>query len=85
MNTGVEPLGYVSKVSAFEHGLTSGKETLGTGVSELARGGDIQHIGAALKGTTMYFGLSTHGDWAAPATDTSSTSRSTGTTTAWRT
>jgi hypothetical protein len=70
VNTGAEPLGYVSKVSAFEHGLTSGKETLGTGVSELARGADLQHIGAALKGSTMYFGLSTHGDWAAPATDT---------------
>jgi subtilisin family serine protease len=70
VNTGAEPLGYLSKVSAFEHGLTSGKETLGTGVSELARGADIEHIGAALKGTTMYFGLSTHGDWAAPATDT---------------
>jgi subtilisin family serine protease len=70
VSTGAEPLGYVSKVSAFEHGLTSGKETLGTGVSELARGADLQHLGAALKGTTMYFGLSTHGDWAAPATDT---------------
>ena len=57
-------------MSAFEHGLTSGKATLGTGVSELARGADIEHIGAVLKGTTMYFGLSTHGDWAAPATDT---------------
>ena len=70
VSTGVEPLGYVSKVSAFEHGLTSGKEALGTGVSELARGADIQHIGAAVKGTTAYFGLSTHADWAAPATDT---------------
>jgi subtilisin family serine protease len=70
VNTGVEPLGYVSKVSAFEHGLTSGKETLGTGVSELARGADLEHIGATLKGTSLYFGLSTHGDWAAPATDT---------------
>jgi subtilisin family serine protease len=70
VSTGAEPLGYVSKVSAFEHGLTSGKATLGTGVSELARGADLEHIGAALKGTSMYFGLSTHGDWAAPATDT---------------
>ena len=70
VDTGAEPLGYLSKVSAFEHGLTSGKATLGTGVSELARGADIEHIGATLKGTTMYFGLSTYGDWAAPATDT---------------
>jgi subtilisin family serine protease len=70
VNTGAEPLGYVSKVSAFEHGLTSGMATLGTGVSELARGADIQHIGAVVKGTTAYFGLSTYGDWAAPATDT---------------
>lgn len=70
VNTGAEPLGYLSKVSAFEHGLTSGKATLGTGVSELARGADIEHIGATLKGSTMYFGLSTYGDWAAPATDT---------------
>jgi hypothetical protein len=70
VSTGAEPLGYVSKVSAFEHGLTSGKETLGTGVSELARGADVEHIGAALKGSTMYFGISTHGDFAVPATDT---------------
>jgi subtilisin family serine protease len=69
VSTGVEPLGYVSKVSAFEHGLTSDKATLGTGVSELARAGDIEHIGATVKGTSMYFGLSTYGDWAAPATD----------------
>lgn len=70
VSTGVEPLGYVSKVSAFELGLTSGKEALGTGVSELARGADLEHVGAALKGTTMYFGLSTYGDWAVPASDT---------------
>jgi len=70
VNTGAEPLGYVSKVSAFELGITSGKATLGTGVSELARGGDIQYAGAAVKGSTVYFGVSTHGDWAVPATDT---------------
>jgi subtilisin family serine protease len=65
-----EPLNYVSKVSAFEHGLTSGMATLGTGVSPLARGADVQHIGATIKGSTMYFGISTYGDWAVPATDT---------------
>jgi subtilisin family serine protease len=70
VNTGTEPLGYVSKVSAFEHGLTSGKATLGTGVSELARGADIQHVGATRKGTSLYFGVSTYADWAVPATDT---------------
>jgi hypothetical protein len=70
VNTGTEPLGYVSKVSAFEHGLTSGKATLGTGVSELARGADIEHIGAAVKGSNMFFGISTHANWAVPATET---------------
>ncbi|HEU4840236.1 MAG TPA: S8 family serine peptidase, partial [Ilumatobacteraceae bacterium] len=70
VNTGTEPLGYLSKVSAFELGAESGKATLGTGVSELARGADLQYVGAAVKGTTAYFGLSTYGDWAAPATDT---------------
>jgi hypothetical protein len=70
VNTGAEPLGYVSKVSAFELGIESGEETLGAGVSTLARGADIQYAGAATKGTSVYFGLSTFGDWAAPATDT---------------
>jgi subtilisin family serine protease len=70
VNTGAEPLGYVSKVSAFELGITSAPATLGTGVSELARGADLQYAGAVVKGTTAYFGLSTFGDWAAPATDT---------------
>lgn len=70
VNTGAEPLGYLSKVSAFELGVASGKATLGTGVSELARGADLQYVGAAVKGTTAYFGLATYGDWAAPATDT---------------
>ena len=31
VNTGAEPLGYLSKVSAFELGITSGPETLGAG------------------------------------------------------
>ena len=69
VNTGAEPLGYVSKVSAFELGATSGKATLGTGVSEYARAADLEYIGAARKGNTMYFGLSTHGNWATPATE----------------
>ena len=60
VNTGAEPLGYLSKVSAFELGITSGKATLGTGVSELARGADVQYAGAAVKGNTVYFGVSTH-------------------------
>ena len=50
-------------------GITSGKATLGTGVSELARGADVQYAGAARKGNTLYFGVATHADWAAPATD----------------
>jgi subtilisin family serine protease len=73
VNTGAEPLGYLSKVSAFELGITSGMETLGAGVSPLARNADIQYAGAATKGAgaarTVYFGLATHGDWATPATD----------------
>ena len=69
VNTGAEPLGYLSKVSAFELGATSGKATLGTGVSEYARAADLEYIGAARKGSTMYFGLSTHGNWATPATE----------------
>ena len=47
VNTGAEPLGYVSKVSAFELGIVSGQATLCTGVSPLARGADIQYAGAA--------------------------------------
>ena len=70
VDTGAEPLGYLSKVSAFELGIVSGQETLGTGVSQLARGADVQYAGAATKGTSVYFGVSTFGDWAAPATDT---------------
>jgi subtilisin family serine protease len=69
VNTGAEPLGYLSKVSAFELGITSGQATLGTGVSELARGADVQYAGAARKGNTLYFGVATHADWAVPATD----------------
>jgi hypothetical protein len=69
VNTGAEPLGYLSKVSAFELGASSGLATLGTGVSPYARGADLQHIGAAVKGSTAYFGLSTHADWSTPATD----------------
>ena len=69
VNTGAEPLGYLSKVSAFELGATSGKATLAAGVSEYARAADLEHIGATLKGTTMYFGFSTHGNWATPATE----------------
>jgi hypothetical protein len=69
VNSGAEPLGYLSKVSAFELGIESGKATLGAGVSELARGADIEYAGAARKGNTVYFGVSTYADWAAPATD----------------
>ena len=69
VNSGAEPLGYLSKVSAFELGITSGKETLAAGTSELARGADVQYAGAARKGDTVYFGVSTHADWATPATD----------------
>jgi len=69
VNTGTEPLGYVSKVSAFELGATSGRATLGTGVSEYARAADLEYIGAAAKGSSMYFGLSTHGNWSTPASE----------------
>ena len=69
VNTGVEPLGYLSKVSAFELGITSGPESLAPGTSDLARGADIRYVGAAAKGSNVYFGLSTFVDWATPATD----------------
>jgi subtilisin family serine protease len=69
VNTGPEPLGYLSKVSAFELQHTSGLATLGSGVSELARNGDIQHVGVATKGASLFFGISTHGDWSPAATD----------------
>ena len=69
VNTGAEPLGYLSKVSAFELGASSPKATLGTGVSEYARAADLQYIGAVRKGSTLYFGLSTHGNWSTPATE----------------
>ena len=71
VSTGTEPLGWVSKVSAFELQGTSPKATLPAGVSELARNADIRYVGAALNGakTTAYFGISTWGEWATPATD----------------
>jgi hypothetical protein len=69
VSTGTEPTGYVSKVSAFELGATSGQATLAAGVSEYARAADLQYIGAARKGNTMYFGLSTFGNWSTPATE----------------
>ena len=48
---------------------SSGKATLGAGVSEYARAADLQYIGAAAKGSSMYFGLSTHGNWSTPASE----------------
>lgn len=69
VSTGVEPAGYVSKVSVFELGLTSGKATLASGVSELARGADLQYVGAMTKASTVHFGLATHADWSTPASD----------------
>jgi subtilisin family serine protease len=69
VNTGAEPAGHHSKVTAFELGLTSGLATLGAGVSPLARGGDVRYAGAVRKGDWMYFGVVTHGDWSTPATD----------------
>jgi subtilisin family serine protease len=75
VDTGAEPLGYLSKVSTFELQHTSGLATLGSGVSALARNGDLQHVGVATKtlpaptGTVLHFGVSTHGDWSPAATD----------------
>jgi subtilisin family serine protease len=76
---GPEPLGYLSKVSAFELQHTSGLATLGAGVSPLARNGDLQYVGAATKTIPatppatptpfIYFGVTTHGDWSPAATD----------------
>ena len=50
VNTGAEPLGYLSKVSAFELGITSGPETLAPGTSDLARGADVRYVGACDEG-----------------------------------
>jgi len=69
VSTGAEPAGYQSKVSAFELGITSGLETLAAGVPAHARNGDVKHVGAVRKGNWVYFGIATHGDWSAPATD----------------
>lgn len=76
---GPEPLGYLSKVSAFELQHTSGLADLGAGVSRLARNGDLQYVGVATKTIpatppatptpTIYFGVATHGDWSPAATD----------------
>ena len=69
--TGTEPLGYLSKVSAFELQATSPRATLPAGVSELARNADLRHVGAALNEAKneVFFGISTWGEWATPATD----------------
>lgn len=71
VSTGTEPLGWSSKVSAFELQAESPKATLAEGVSELARNADLKQVGAAMNEakTALYFGISTWGDWAAPATD----------------
>ena len=69
LNTGTEPLGYVSKTSAYELGIVSGKATLGTGVSELARAADVAYAGVTRKGANLYFGIASHAEWATPATD----------------
>lgn len=71
VSTGTEPLGWVSKVSAFELQATSPRATLPTGVSELARNADIRYVGAAMDAakSEVYFGIATWGEWAVPATD----------------
>jgi subtilisin family serine protease len=71
VSTGVEPLGWVSKVSAFELQATSPQATLPAGVSELARNADLRYVGAAMNQaeSSVYFGVSTWGEWATPATD----------------
>jgi subtilisin family serine protease len=69
VNTGAEPAGYQSKVSAFELGITSGLATLPAGVPEHARNADVKYAGAVRKGDWVYFGIATHGDWSTPATD----------------
>ena len=69
VNTGAEPLGYLSKVSAFELGIESGQATLGTGGLGSPAVLTSSTPGAATKGTSVYFGFSTFADWAAPATD----------------
>jgi hypothetical protein len=67
---GAEP-DWNSKVSAFELQATSPQATLAPGVSPLARNADLRFVGASLNEakTTAYFGISTWGEWATPATD----------------
>lgn len=69
--TGAEPLGYLSKVSAFELQAVSPRASLPAGVSELARNADIRYVGAALNTAKneVFFGINTWGEWAIPATD----------------
>ena len=71
VSTGAEPLGWVSKVSAFELQANSPRATLPAGVSELARNADLRHVGAGLNAAKneVFFGISTWGEWAVPATD----------------
>jgi hypothetical protein len=70
VNTGAEPLGWLSKVSAFELGIESGRlETLPAGFPAQTRHADVQYAGAATKGTSVYFGVSTWEDWSTAATE----------------
>lgn len=71
VETGTEPDGFVSKVSAFELQLTSPQATLPAGTSELARNADLRYVGAAMNAakSNVYFGIATWGEWATPATD----------------
>jgi subtilisin family serine protease len=69
VNTGAEPAGFQSKVSAFELGITSGLATLAAGIPSHARNGDVKYVGAARKGGWLYFGIAAHGEWSTPATD----------------
>jgi hypothetical protein len=69
VNTGAEPLGYLSKVSAFELQHTSGLADLGPGVSPLARNADLRYVGTAVKAGVLHIGIATHGDWSPAATD----------------
>jgi subtilisin family serine protease len=69
VNTGAEPLGYLSKVSAFELQHTSGLADLAPGVSPLARNADLRYVGAAVKAGVLHIGIATHGDWSPAATD----------------
>ena len=71
VNTGAEPLGYLSKVTAFELGMPpAARRPLARACPSSPAAPTCSTRVRSSRATTAYFGLSTWADWAAPATDT---------------